>query len=180
MTSTKMAIPIIPLIALGLLIGIALYNYILYPLFVSPLSKIPSAHWTAPLSPLWILNKRRGQNETPAIHAAHDTLGPVIRIAPNEVSVNSVDGGIRTIYAGGYAKGDWYLNAFKNYGEMPMFAMPDHGPHSKRKRIVSNIYAKSTLQASESMEKITGALIDDIMIPRLRGLARGGEGGGVL
>lgn len=59
-------------------------------------------------SPLWILYHRSREEETPAVHAAHERLGPIIRLAPNEISVNSVDGGIRAVYAGGYQKGDWY------------------------------------------------------------------------
>ena len=166
-----MALPIIPLVALLLLCGFAAYQFLIYPIFISPLSKIPSAHWSAPFSPLWILNLRRCQKDTFAIHSAHERLGPIVRIAPNEVSVNSVDGGIRTIYSGGFEKGDWYKNIFSNYGIQPMFAMPEHGPHSKRKRMLSNIYAKSTLQSSTTMTAITDNIIEDRFIPLLRQLS---------
>lgn len=76
------------------------------------------------------------------------------------------------MYAGGYEKGDWYLNAFNNYGIMPMFSMPDHGHHSKRKRMLSNIYAKSTLQGSQAMDAITKTLLNDTMVPKLKKLAK--------
>ncbi|KAK3675881.1 hypothetical protein LTR78_004073 [Recurvomyces mirabilis] len=136
---------------------------------------IPSAHWSAPLSRLWILFYRSREEDTPAIHAAHERLGPIIRIAPDELSINSVDGGIRTIYAGGYEKGDWYSNMFTNYGVMPMFAMPNHGPHSKRKRMISNIYAKTTLQNSQPLNVISKTLLDDRLIPRLGDMAKDGK-----
>ena len=68
--------------------------------------------------------------------------------------VNSVDGGIRSIYAGGFEKGGWYSNVFVNFGVQPMFAMEHHGEHSKRKRMLSNIYAKSTLQKSPALTKL--------------------------
>jgi cytochrome P450 len=166
-----MALPLIPLIACILLFGLAVYQFIIHPTFLSPLSEIPNAHWSAPISRLWILLHRGQHKQTPLIHSAHEKLGPIIRLAPNEVSVNSVDGGIRTIYSGGWEKGDWYLNVFNNYGVMPMFSMPTHALHSRRKRMLSNIYAKGTLQASAAMTANTLTLLHDRIVPRLRAMA---------
>ncbi|KXL45274.1 hypothetical protein M433DRAFT_61231 [Acidomyces richmondensis BFW] len=170
-----MALPIISIAALVLILTLAIYQYVILPVFLSPLAKIPNAHWSAPLSRLWILYHRSREEETPTVHLAHQRHGPIIRIAPNEVSVNSIDGGIRTIYAGGFEKGDWYKNVFNNYGIMPMFAMPEHAPHSKRKRMLSNIYAKSTLQNSPAIYAISKALLDDRLMPCLRDLNRKGN-----
>lgn len=167
-----MALPLIPTLALLLVFVFGIYRYVIHPALLSPLAKIPNAHWSAPISRLWILNKRRVEQDTPTVHLAHQRLGPIIRIAPNEVSVNSVEGGIRTVYAGGYEKGDWYLNVFNNYGIMPMFAMPEHGSHSKRKRMLSNIYAKSTLQSKPAMHAITNILLEDRFLPALRELSK--------
>ena len=93
---------------------LAVYKFIIYPTCISPLSKIPNAHWTAPFSPLWILWTRFRSHENQKVHAAHLKLGPVIRLAPNELSVNDV-AGLRTVYAGGFEKGQWY-SIFDNYG----------------------------------------------------------------
>ena len=49
------------------------------------------------------------------IHNAHLKHGPIVRLGPNELSVNCIDGGLRTIYAGGFEKPDWYPNLFYNY-----------------------------------------------------------------
>jgi hypothetical protein len=141
-----MGIPIIPAVAICLLLALVVYRFIIVPAVFSTLAKVPNAHWTASFSSAWILYHRLVQNDTPTVHTAHQKLGSVIRLAPNELSVNCVDGGIRSIYGSGYEKGDWYSNVFSNYGVQPMFAMPEHGPHSKRKRMLSNVYAKSTLQ----------------------------------
>lgn len=171
-----MAVPLIPLIALISLVISAFYKLVIYPVFFSPLSPIPNAHWSAPFSRLWILSYRLVSRDTFAVHAAHQRKGPIIRLGPNEISVNSVDGGIRTVYAGGYEKGDWYLNVFSNYGVMPMFAMPEHGPHSKRKRMLSNIYAKSTLQSSRSLAASSRIMLHDRLLPRLKACAAKGQG----
>ncbi|EMC98232.1 hypothetical protein BAUCODRAFT_417228 [Baudoinia panamericana UAMH 10762] len=167
-----MLTPAIPTITLALLLGIVVYRLVFYPILLSPLAKIPSAHWTAPFSRLWILYYRSRQQETPTVHNAHARLGPIVRLAPNEISVNCVDGGIRTIYAGGYEKGDWYINVFNNYGIPPMFSMPEHGPHSRRRRMFSNIYAKSTLQNSAALTTITKTLLKDRLVQRMREMSR--------
>ena len=106
-----LTIPTLGFLALALL---ATYKYIIHPTFISPLSKIPSAHWSASISPLWILYIRYKSRENRTLHAAHEKLGGVIRIGPNELSVNDV-GGLRTVYSRGFEKGEWY-SIFDNYG----------------------------------------------------------------
>lgn len=101
---------------LGIAIAIySVYKFILWPGFLSPLAKIPSAHPTAPFSPLWILWKRYRSQELLAIHQSHDKQGPVVRLGPDELSINCVEGGIRTVYSGGFEKPEWY-QMFQNYG----------------------------------------------------------------
>jgi hypothetical protein len=98
-----------------LLIVTLIYKFVIYPAFISPLQQIPSAHWSAPFSSTWILWIRYTNRENREVHAAHLENGPVVRLGPNEISVNTVDGGLRTIYGGGFEKGDWY-SIFDNYG----------------------------------------------------------------
>lgn len=102
-----MAIPIIPLAAAIAALALVIYKFLIYPAFISPLARCPNAHWSSAISSLWILYHRQQQIDTPTVHAAHTRLGPVVRLAPNELSINSVEGGIRTIYSGGFEKGDW-------------------------------------------------------------------------
>jgi hypothetical protein len=109
-----MAVLNLPVVVFLLVVVLAIYKFLLYPTFISPLSKIPNAHWTAPVSPLWILWTRFSSHENRNVHAAHLKLGPVIRLAPNELSINDV-AGLRTVYAGGFEKGQWY-SIFDNYG----------------------------------------------------------------
>lgn len=165
----------IPVAAALALLCLTIYKFIIYPTIISPLAKIPRAHWSSPISPGWILYHRQRQDDTTTIHAAHQRLGPIIRLAPNEISINSVDGGIRSVYAGGFEKGSWYSNVFCNYGVEPMFAMEGHSEHSKRKRMLSNVYAKSTLQASAALHKQTDILINDRLYSRLKSASDSGE-----
>ena len=52
--------------------------------------------------------------ENRTLHDAHRRLGPVIRVAPNELSINDI-GSLRTVYQGGFEKPEWY-SVFNNYG----------------------------------------------------------------
>lgn len=165
--------PPIFLAALFLLLILATYRYLVHPTLISPLRKIPPAHWSAPISPLWILYTRRRRNENKTIHALHQRLGPLVRLGPSEVSVNCVDGGIRTVYGGGYEKGSWYA-VYKNYGADNIFSSLLRGPHGARKRNLSNVYAKSTVQSSAAMHGVTEELLCHRLVPRLHGAAFGG------
>nr|POE74708.1 tryprostatin b 6-hydroxylase [Quercus suber] len=159
-----MAPPMIPLLAGLFLFSHLVYKYLIHPLFFSPLRKIPAAHWSARFTNLWIQYHRSRSVETFVVHAAHEKLGPIVLLGPDCLSVNAVDGGIRTIYSGGWEKGDWYSNAFTNYGIEPMFAMATHNAHAQRKRMVSNVYAKSTLQNSAALSAITDRVLGERLL----------------
>ena len=92
------------------------YKGIIFPVFFSPLSKIPNAHWSVPISPAWILWKRFKSRNNRTIHAAHERLGPIVRLSPSEISINCVDGGIKTVYTGGFEKHEWYPRVFGSFG----------------------------------------------------------------
>jgi unspecific monooxygenase len=144
------------------------YKFIIFPCFLSPLSKLPAAHPSAHFSSLWILYHRLRQQDTPTVHDAHLRLGPIVRIAPNEVAINSVDEGIKTVYSGGFEKGPWYQIGFANYDLEPMFAMPDRQRHGVRKRIVSNVYAKSTLLGSAAIRGVTSVVVEQRLWKRIQ------------
>lgn len=101
--------------------AILIYKYVLYPTIFSPLSKIPSPHWSCSVSPAWILWVRFNSRENRTLHAIHREHGPVVRVGPNELSVNSVDA-VKTIYQGGFDKHEWY-SLFDNYGYL--FILPN-------------------------------------------------------
>ncbi|KAI9652715.1 MAG: hypothetical protein M1831_006608 [Alyxoria varia] len=103
------------ILATGATLILLLYKYILHPAFLSPLSRIPNAHSTSAVSPLWILWTRKRCRENAEVYAAHGRSGPVVRLGPAEVSVNCVEDGIRTVYAGGFEKHVWYPNVFTCY-----------------------------------------------------------------
>lgn len=103
--------------AIVILLGVALlaaYHFIIYPSFISPLSKFPAAHWSCHFSPIWLLWTKAREWENRAILQGHQTNGPMLRIAPNILHVNSAEG-IRAIYMGDFPRSHWYWGAFRNY-----------------------------------------------------------------
>ncbi|CZT11795.1 related to pisatin demethylase cytochrome P450 [Rhynchosporium agropyri] len=147
-----MSILSIPTLGLAFILFLAIHKLIIHPAFLSPLSKIPNAHWSVPFSPLWILWTRFKSRENRVTHTAHQKHGSVIRLAPNELSVSDLDG-LRTIYGGGFEKGKWY-SIFDNYG-------------SVRKRMISNVYSKSTIHSSPALAAQAQAIIYERLLPIL-------------
>ncbi|QMW28307.1 hypothetical protein G4B84_003596 [Aspergillus flavus NRRL3357] len=131
--------PIVAISAIVLTITL-LYKCIVYPVFLSPLSKIPNAHWTAPISPAWMLWKRFRSQNNRTIQAAHERLGPIVRLSPSEISINCVEGGIKTVYTGGFEKHEWYPRVFGSLG-------------------------KSYLQSSPHMRLISESILFDRLLP---------------
>lgn len=93
----------------------AFYKFIIHPVFLSPLSKIPAAHPTSHISPLWIYYIRWANIENRTLYELHKKKGPILRLAPNELSVNCYEGGLKTIYTGGFEKTAFYARRFHNY-----------------------------------------------------------------
>ncbi len=112
-----MAVSIFPLLAFGFLVLFSLYRFILNPLLFHPLRGIPSAHWSIPIfGDLWITYQRYMERNNAVTYAAHLKHGTVVRMGANELSINCVEDGIKTIYAGGWEKHAWYPQRFGSYG----------------------------------------------------------------
>ncbi|OTA90131.1 hypothetical protein M434DRAFT_398208 [Hypoxylon sp. CO27-5] len=159
--------------AIFTLIAILTYQFILYPAIFSPLSKVPKAHWSCSISPVWILWARFKSRENRTLHAAHQQHGPIVRIGPNELSVNSVDA-VKTIYQGGFDKHQWY-SLFDNYGVPCMFSSLNSKHHSLRKRWVSHVYSKSHIHASPALSAQASTILNARLLPLLRASAHASQ-----
>lgn len=161
------------LIAAFILLLLLLYKYVLIPAVLSPLAKIPNAHFTAPIFPFWSWSITRHSSGTRAIYAAHKRKGSIVRLAPNEISVCTPDA-LRTIYTGGYEKHTWYQHAFVNYGKRNMVSMLDRSSHSIQKRMISNVYSRSYIQNSPDLHHAATHLICDRFFPIISEVAEKG------
>jgi hypothetical protein len=161
-----------PIFAL-LLLSLLVYNHIIYPAFISPLSKIPSAHFSAPFLDIWIRSKRRnGKTGISAIFAAHEVHGPIVRLSPNELSVASLDG-LRQVYIGAFEKTNWY-SIFANYKVPNLVSMLRNRPHSVHKRMISHVYSKSYIQSSTDLQTTSRVLLINRLLPIVRTAAEAG------
>ncbi|KAH6604010.1 Cytochrome P450 [Trichoderma cornu-damae] len=135
--------------AAALLIAVHLVRRI-----TSPLSKIPGptiSNFTA----LVLKWKEIKALRTAYIHQLHQQHGPVVRIAPNEVSFTSWEA-LKEIYCSGgsgYDKTEFY-DLFKIYGRRTMFTTLNKADHAKRKRILADRYANSNIMKSASVAGI--------------------------
>jgi hypothetical protein len=91
-----------------------IYKYCVQPAFISPLSKIPNAHWTSSFAPFWILWKRYCGRELPSTYDAHQRLGPIVRVGPKDLSISCYNEGIRNVYGSGFDK-PCYYDFFRYY-----------------------------------------------------------------
>ncbi|PGH15238.1 hypothetical protein AJ80_05591 [Polytolypa hystricis UAMH7299] len=165
--------PSISLIGISLIALALVYKNIIVPAFLSPLSKIPNAHFTSPVLPTWIWWKRRNATAKEILYSLHHKYGPVVRLGPNELSVNSA-GGLRTIYMGGFQKDDWYRDAFINYQTPNMVSMLEHKPHSTQKRMLSHVYSKSYLQTCPDLQVVAKKLLSERLFPHIESLSQSG------
>lgn len=97
-------------------VSLALHRFILHPLVISPLAKIPSAHWSSSLSSVWLYWMKWTGRENQTVYQAHLAKGPLIQLAPGLLSVKSIDDGLKTVYLGGFPKPPFYFHGFAVYG----------------------------------------------------------------
>lgn len=143
-----------------------LFVHLIYPVLLSPLSRIPNAHFTSPFTSAWISLARRAGRESRSIHKAHQRSGPIVRLGASSVSIASLDG-LRKVYLGGFEKDPWYIDVFTNYDIPNMVSLIHRKPHADRKRMVSRLYSKSALFESVDLARVSDILITNRLLPLL-------------
>ena len=92
---------------------------------LSPLLKVPAPHWSCHISALWFGHACASKGELKTLYASHQRLGPIVRLAPNEVSIVSEEG-LKKVYTAGLDKSDWYKKIFPVYGVQNLVCTLDH------------------------------------------------------
>ncbi|EPE27485.1 Cytochrome P450 [Glarea lozoyensis ATCC 20868] len=122
--------------------------------YFHPLSNVPNAHFTTPLSRAWLLVQKYRGCENHARHAAHKRLGPIIRLGPHELSINSIEG-VQTVYNNSsFERTEWFLNAFRGREAPFMVCMLRTKEHGSRKRMMASIYMKTYIQNSPVIKSL--------------------------
>ncbi|TQN68409.1 Cytochrome P450 monooxygenase yanH [Colletotrichum shisoi] len=119
----------------------------------SPLSHIPNAGWGAGYSRLiWAFREEYCGKITIDLPKIHEKLGSIVRIGPNELSFYSID-----IYdlihsvSSGFAKDPRNYGEFVQDGHPALFSITDPEEHSKRRRILGQLFSRSKIGNLEGL-----------------------------
>ncbi|OAA63354.1 Cytochrome P450 [Niveomyces insectorum RCEF 264] len=130
--------------ALVVIVAAVLFFY-LFPYFMTykHLRAIP-APFPAQFSDLWLLSTARRGKRYALVDEAHRQLGPVVRIAPNHVSIND-DEAIQIVYGhgNGYVKSSFY-DAFVSI-KRGLFNTRDRAEHTRKRKIVSHTFSAKSV-----------------------------------
>lgn len=152
------------------LVAILVISLALYRLIFHPLASIPGPFW-ARLSGHW-RNKRywRGSWHDDILET-HQKYGPVVRIAPNEISVVDQKA-LKLLYGHGHnaKKSEWYAVWDPPIDHQQFFSARDRKQHSFLRKRVSSAYSMSAILRYEPF--IQGCL--DTMLSKLHKHAEGG------
>ncbi|KAI1213085.1 cytochrome P450 3A13 [Annulohypoxylon truncatum] len=133
---------------------LALLGLYVWRSIASPLRKVPGPRIS--LFTSWVLKYHEFHaHRTTYVHSLHQKYGPVVRIAPNEVSFASLEG-VKEIYGSGgsgYNKTEFY-DLFTVYGRRTMFSTLNKEDHAKRKRVLADRYANTNILKSGSIDGI--------------------------
>ncbi|KAL3480898.1 cytochrome P450 [Aspergillus californicus] len=152
---------------LGLLTT-ALYRFLIYPALISPLAKIPTAHWSCRFCSLWINWMRWTSQENRTVYQRHMQLGPAVRLSPTLISLNCFEEGLKKVYQGGFPKPVFYWRGFAIYNTENIFTFEDNATHAARKRMISNTFSKSFVLSSPTARAATRDVLFNRYLPILR------------
>lgn len=159
------------LVRLSAAVALFLIVHILYNTFFHPISKVPGP-FLARYSSLWLTHRYFRGSWLEDVVRLHEKYGPVVRIAPNQISfVDKV--GLKELYGHGKAsqKSSWYDTwVIPGMGDS-FFATTDRDVHRRIRSRVSGTYSMSAMLA---MEELIGEVME-LNLAKLRDLATKGE-----
>ncbi|KAH8705962.1 cytochrome P450 [Talaromyces proteolyticus] len=133
--------------------------WILFTVWLHPYSKYPGP-FLASISRLWLVLEVFQGHAHITQKSLHEKLGPIVRIAPNEVSISDPEF-IKVIYGvnSGFTKTDFYLSFRPKFARFPdLFTTINEKVHSQRRKIVNNIYSMTSIVKSEDLIDICSEL----------------------
>jgi len=132
-----------------------------YARTLHPLASVPGPFW-ASISRTWYMYRIYVGDMDKVQRRLHDRYGPILRIAPNEVSTTELSA-IPKIYKHQrpLTKTDFY-SAWGGGGsiskQIDTFAQPDEREHSNYRRIVNHVYTLGNVLKSEAYISKVSAL----------------------
>ncbi|CZR37926.1 uncharacterized protein FPRO_06883 [Fusarium proliferatum ET1] len=132
-----MILSIIPVLSVILLAFVlrATFNY-----YCGPLSRLPGP-WYTHFTGLPLLYTRAVGTSRQHLRHLHKAHGPVVRVGPKEVSINSVDGYYKVHGVGSHCLKAPVFDHIRFSHSSMLFTMRDPRIHSERKRIIGRGFA---------------------------------------
>lgn len=144
-----------------ILLPVLLTAYILYQRLFHPLASIPGP-FLASLTNWWQVRATRTDAWHRIVVSLHEKYGPIVRIAPNEISVGTAKA-VRQIYSvsgNAFLKSDWY-SVWRGTRKVDLFAGQDPSTHGKHRKMVARAYTMETLKDLEPyVDKCIGVLVE--------------------
>ncbi|KAF6806134.1 cytochrome P450 4A10 [Colletotrichum musicola] len=121
-----------------------------YNVFFHPLRRVPGP-FLAKLSRLWLFYHDYHGNPHNHIRDLHRKLGPLVRISPNEVSVDDVDAN-NVIYAQNnpWLKPAYHYKAFRSSPEYSIFTELDPSTHAAHSRLLAPVFSQARVAAPDA------------------------------
>lgn len=138
-------------IALSLAIGTTLN--IIHALFFSKYRHIPGPRLSK-ITRLYLAYHDFRLTRNEKIYSWHERYGPVVLIAPGEVSFSRT-GATREIYgaAGRHPKSDYFAR-FATYGEWPTFTVKGYDEHRDKRRLTFSLFQSTTIYGAAYVDPI--------------------------
>lgn len=142
---------------------LALVIRTLFRHFTNPLRDLPGP-WLASWTRLWVWQQIRKNDFEQTNIALHQRYGPIVRLAPNEYSIDD-PAALPIIYGHGtkFIKGPWYIAAgppSQNHDVLVVSTFSDRNPirHARSRRKVANAYSLTALLEMEKYIDSTSAV----------------------
>ncbi|KAJ2897243.1 hypothetical protein MKZ38_004845 [Zalerion maritima] len=148
-----------------LALGKCLYNVSLHPL-----RAVPGPFW-AKVSHWWLFVLEMGRSPHEVILQLHGVYGPVVRISPDEVSINDADA-FATMFSttSSFEKAKYFYRPFEDQAHN-LFSLVHREEHAQDKRLMSHAFSRANvIRHQDGIYAKTKRLMD-----RLAQRARDGE-----
>ncbi|GME25436.1 Benzoate 4-monooxygenase cytochrome p450 [Neofusicoccum parvum] len=137
--------------------------------YLSPLRAVPDANVLAPFSRfLWAFPQEHSGNITLELPRLHEKLGPLVRIAPNEVSYYSLEvyDAVHKVRSE-FTKDPRIYGEFVQDGHPALFSITDPDEHAKRRRLMGQLFNLSKMDnLRELMLQQVNGLVHALRVKR--------------
>ncbi|CAN9255750.1 unnamed protein product [Alternaria alternata] len=143
------------------IVAIAIFvltSVIIYGCYLHPLAHVPGP-FLAKFSPIWGMRALYRMKFNSDLQALHNRYGPVVRIAPNEVSFATFEAET-TIYAkqedGRFSKAGTFLTLFSDLvlNAPTLITIPDPALHKRLHKVIQQAFTPQALASQEPIQKL--------------------------